>query len=166
MERYDSSADYLAALASRGAMPPGFGVATAATAFEPPERPGNELPIRVTLLMADEPADAFAATLTRNTLRGAPVQIVADLLARRAPVRGVVINNAVSNVGVATGVDDAHDRPRSPGRARRRRRAGVRPRLHRRDRLAAFRSSRSAPSCPAWSPPAPPAAWCRRRGRS
>ena len=107
VERYDSSDDYLGALASRGALPPGFGVATAATAFEPPERPGKELPIRVTLLLADQPADAFAATLTRNTLRGAPVRIVDDLLARRAPVRGVVINNAVSNVGVATGVDDA-----------------------------------------------------------
>ena len=33
VERYDSSADYLAALASRGALPPGFGVATAATAL-------------------------------------------------------------------------------------------------------------------------------------
>ncbi|MCY4375085.1 MAG: hypothetical protein OXC31_15090, partial [Spirochaetaceae bacterium] len=107
MERYDTSAGYMAALEARGALPPGFGVATAATAFEPPERPGKELPLRVTMLLADEPTDSFAATLTRNTLRGAPVQIVADLLAGRVPVRGMVINNAVSNVGVATGVDDA-----------------------------------------------------------
>ncbi len=107
MERYESSADYQAALEARGALPTGFGVATAATAFEPPERPGKELPLRVTLLLADRPTPAFAATLTRNALRGAPVRIVADLLERRAPVRGVVINNAVSNVGVASGVDDA-----------------------------------------------------------
>ena len=107
VERYDTSADYLAALEARGTLPLGFGVATAATAFEPPERPGKELPLRVTLLLAERPTDAFAATLTRNALRGAPVQIVEDLLARRVPVRGVVINNAVSNVGVASGVDDA-----------------------------------------------------------
>ena len=107
MERYSTSEDYLAALASRGALPPGFEVATAVTTFEPPERPGKELPLRITLLLADRPTDAFAATLTRNTLRGAPVQIVADLIARRVPVRGVVINNAVSNVGVTSGVDDA-----------------------------------------------------------
>lgn len=107
MESYDTSADYLAALYSRGSLPLGFGVATAATTFEPPERPGKELPLRVALLMADRPTDAFAATLTRNSLRGAPVQIAADLIARRLPVRGVVINNAVSNVGVDSGVDDA-----------------------------------------------------------
>ena len=107
MEHYESSADYLAALETRGALPAGFAVATAATAFEPPERPGKELPLRVTLLLADRPTPAFAATLTRNALRGAPVQVVADLLDRRAPVRGVVVNNAVSNVGVASGVDDA-----------------------------------------------------------
>lgn len=107
VERYETSADYLAALEGRGALPPGFGVATAATSFEPSERPGRELPLRVALLMAERPADAFAATLTRNALRGAPVQIVDDLLARRVPVRGVLINNAVSNVGVATGVNDA-----------------------------------------------------------
>ena len=107
MERYESSADYQAALEARGAVPAGFAVATAATAFEPPERPGKELPLRVTLLLADRPTPAFAATLTRNALRGAPVSIVADLLERRAPVRGVLINNAVSNVGVASGADDA-----------------------------------------------------------
>ena len=107
MEHYESSADYLAALEARGALPAGFAVAAAATAFEPPERPGKELPMRVTLLLADRPTPAFAATLTRNALRGAPVQVVADLLDRRAPVRGVVVNNAVSNVGVASGVDDA-----------------------------------------------------------
>ena len=107
VEHYETSADYLAALEARGTLPPGFGVATAATAFEPPERPGKELPLRLTLLLAERPTDAFAATLTRNTLRGAPVQIVADLLTGRVPVRGVVINNAVSNVGVASGVDDA-----------------------------------------------------------
>ena len=107
MEHYESSADYLAALEARGALPAGFGVAAAATAFEPPERPGKELPLRVALLLADRPTPAFAATLTRNALRGAPVQVVADLLDRRAPVRGVLVNNAVSNVGVASGVDDA-----------------------------------------------------------
>ena len=107
MEHYESSADYLAALEARGALPAGFGVAAAATAFEPPERPGKALPLRVALLLADRPTPAFAATLTRNALRGAPVQVVADLLDRRAPVRGVLVNNAVSNVGVASGVDDA-----------------------------------------------------------
>lgn len=107
MERYESSAGYQAALEARGAVPAGFAAATAATAFEPPERPGKELPLRVTLLLADRPTPAFAATLTRNALRGAPVSMVADLLERRAPVRGVLINNAVSNVGVASGVDDA-----------------------------------------------------------
>lgn len=107
MERYESSAAYQAALEARGAVPAGFAAATAATAFEPPERPGKELPLRVTLLLADRPTPAFAATLTRNALRGAPVSMVADLLERRAPVRGVLINNAVSNVGVASGVDDA-----------------------------------------------------------
>jgi glutamate N-acetyltransferase/amino-acid N-acetyltransferase len=107
VEHYETSADYLAALEARGTLPPGFAVATAATAFEPPERPGKELPLRVTLLLAERPTDAFAATLTRNTLRGAPVQIVADLLTGRVPVRGVLINNAVANVGVASGVDDA-----------------------------------------------------------
>lgn len=106
-ESYDTTDEYLQALESRGALPPGFRVATAATFFEPPERPNKKLPIKVTLLLLDHPAEAFAATLTRNALRGAPVEIVADLLRRRAPVCGVLINNAVANVGVATGKDDA-----------------------------------------------------------
>ena len=107
VERYDTTDAYLQALDARGTLPPGFRVATAATSFEPPERPGKELPLKVTLLLLDEPASAFAATLTRNALRGAPVQIVADLLRRGEPVRGVLINNAVANVGVASGLDDA-----------------------------------------------------------
>ncbi len=106
-EHYNSTDEYLQALNDRGKMPPGFQVATIATSFEPPERPSKKLSIKSALLMLDEPSPSFAATLTRNALRGAPVEIVEDLLRRDVPVRGILINNAVANVGVATGKDDA-----------------------------------------------------------
>ena len=106
-EHYSATDEYLQALDERGKMPSGFQIATTATSFEPPERPNKKLSIKSTLLILDKPSPSFAGTLTRNALRGAPVEIVEDLLRRDVPVRGILINNAVANVGVATGKDDA-----------------------------------------------------------
>lgn len=107
MERYASEADYLAALAQRGVLPKGFRVASTRLSFVPNERPTQEpYAMNLALLMADRPTDSFAGVFTRNAFPGAPV-ILARKRMNEERVQGVLVNNKISNVCTATGIEDA-----------------------------------------------------------
>lgn len=104
---FASEADYLGFLDAQALLPAGFRVATTRISFTPKERPTLE-PYRMNLglILADEPTEAFAAVFTRNAFPGAPVILGRERLGETT-IQGVLINNKISNVRSATGLDDA-----------------------------------------------------------
>lgn len=110
MSDFLSEGDYLEYLESAGRLPAGFRVSTAEIGFVPRERPVEKpLPMRLTLLLLDKPTEDFAGLFTRNRFPGAPVLIGRERLKSAGRVRGVLINNKVSNVCAPSGVQDAED---------------------------------------------------------
>ncbi len=106
-ESFSSESDYLKELASRSALPDGFRCATTSLEFFPRERSiAKPLPMNLALILLDEPSTDFAAVFTRNRFPGAPVLIGRRRLKQEA-IRGVLINNKISNVGAPRGEDDA-----------------------------------------------------------
>jgi len=107
MEGFSSEADYLQELDRRAVLPEGFRASTGRLTFTPQERPTQE-PYRMnlSLLLADEPTEVFASVLTRNAFPGAPILLARKRMGERA-VRGVLVNNKISNVCTASGVEDA-----------------------------------------------------------
>ena len=107
MESFSSEADYLEVLSKRAELPEGFQVSTGRLTFVPQERPTQE-PYRMNLalLLADEPTDCFAGVFTRNAFPGAPVLMARERMRERL-LRGILVNNKISNVCTATGVEDA-----------------------------------------------------------
>jgi glutamate N-acetyltransferase/amino-acid N-acetyltransferase len=65
--------------------------------------------MRMTLVLLDRPASACAALFTRNRFPGAPVIIGRRRAAAGGPVRGVLVNNKISNVCAPDGVRDAEE---------------------------------------------------------
>ncbi len=109
MTHFTSQEQYLRYLDSRGGLPEGFRVGTGELAFFPRERSlQTPLPMRLTLILLDEPSGDFAGVYTRNTFPGAPVLIGRQRL-DGAQVRGVLINNKISNVRAPRGVEDAEE---------------------------------------------------------
>lgn len=106
---YDRAEDYLADVETRAVLPGGFRTATVDLSFRPVERPVPQpLPMRLNLLLLDEPTAAFGGLFTRNAFPGAPVLLGRGLLAEPLS-RGVVINNKVANVGGPSAVADARE---------------------------------------------------------
>ena len=104
---YQSAEEYLADVEKRSGLPSGFRTATVDLTFRPSERPVPQpLPMRLNLLLLDEPTAAFAGVFTRNAFPGAPVILGRELLAEPLS-RGVLINNKIANVGGPTAVEDA-----------------------------------------------------------
>ncbi|MDR3200607.1 MAG: bifunctional glutamate N-acetyltransferase/amino-acid acetyltransferase ArgJ [Spirochaetales bacterium] len=112
MESFSTREEYLAYLERAGGLPEGFRVGTAALTFLPGERPvASALPMRLTLVLLDKPTRDFAALFTQNLFPGAPVIIGRERM-KSAPaggMRGVIINNKISNVCAPQGVQDAED---------------------------------------------------------
>ena len=107
MESYTSEADYLRALESRAALPQGFRCAVKPLTFRPRERATPDaLPMNLSLILMDRPTANFAAVFTRNKFPGAPVLIGRRRLEEKS-VRGVLINNKISNVCTPHGERDA-----------------------------------------------------------
>jgi len=104
---YKSVEEYWSDLERRSALPQGFRTATVDLTFRPVERPVPQpLPMRLNLLVLDEPTAAFAGVFTRNAFPGAPVVLGRELLS--VPLtRGVLINNKVANVGGPSALVDA-----------------------------------------------------------
>ncbi len=107
METYSSESEYLAALAGRAALPRGFRCAVQPISFRPRERESAQpLPMNLALIQLDRPTSDFAAVFTRNLFPGAPVLVDRSRL-QRAAIRGVLVNNKISNVCTPHGVQDA-----------------------------------------------------------
>ena len=100
---FTSRDEHRAWLSTQAALPAGFRVGTHRFAFTPVEAP-KPARMTVTVIALDEPTASFAGMFTRNAFPGAPV-----LIGRRrldaAQLRGVVINNKVSNVCAPGGVE-------------------------------------------------------------
>ena len=107
MESFQSEAQYIDELKGRAALPRGFRCATAALRFQPRERETPELlPMNLSLILLDEETPDFAATFTRNRFPGAPVLIGRERLSH-ARMRGILVNNKISNVCTPRGAEDA-----------------------------------------------------------
>ncbi|HEY9594538.1 MAG TPA: bifunctional ornithine acetyltransferase/N-acetylglutamate synthase, partial [Spirochaetia bacterium] len=106
MESYSSESQYLEALAARSVLPRGFRVATKGITFFPRERKIDApLPMNLSLILLDEPTRDFGAVFTRNRFPGAPVIVDRERLGR-ATIRGVLVNNKISNVCAPRGVEN------------------------------------------------------------
>lgn len=75
--------------------------------FFPAERQlAKPLPMNLSLILADEPTELFAGCTTRNRFPGWPVVIGRERLSGRR-LRGILVNNKISNVNTAGGREDA-----------------------------------------------------------
>jgi glutamate N-acetyltransferase/amino-acid N-acetyltransferase len=107
MESFHSESEYIKVLEARSALPEGFRASTVGLRFFPEERSvGEPLPMNLSLIELSEETRDFAALFTKNRFPGAPVLIGRERLPRQA-VRGVLINNKISNVCAPGGREDA-----------------------------------------------------------
>jgi len=107
METYSSENQYLAALQDRSALPAGFRAATTPLTFFPAEKKmAQPMKMNLSLILLDEPTAAFAAVYTRNSMPGAPVLIGRERLSNPL-LRGVLVNNRISNVCTPGGKENA-----------------------------------------------------------
>jgi glutamate N-acetyltransferase/amino-acid N-acetyltransferase len=107
VESYDSESSYLRQLETRAVLPDGFRCAAREIRFSPRERRTREpLRMNLSLILLDEETPDFGAVFTRNKFPGAPVLIGRERLLRPT-VRGVLVNNKISNVCTRNGYEDA-----------------------------------------------------------
>ena len=107
METYDTESDYLRQLEARSMLPDGFTCAAREIRFSPRERRTQEpLRMNLSLILLDKETPDFGAVFTRNKFPGAPVLIGKERL-QRPTVRGVLVNNKISNVCTPHGYEDA-----------------------------------------------------------
>ena len=104
---FTNEREYLTFLETRAALPPGFSVSTDRIQFTASERPSLE-PYRMdlSLIRSNKPTDRFAAVFTKNAFPGAPVIIGRKRLSEQT-LSAILVNNKISNVRAATGVEDA-----------------------------------------------------------
>jgi len=75
-EEFDSAAAHAAFLKAQGALPRGFKVGVSKLTFNPVEEPGRtNLPMRLTLLLLDEPSNVWASMFTSNAFPGSPIKV-------------------------------------------------------------------------------------------
>lgn len=109
MEQYTSKQAYESTLAKRALLPEGFCCSTSSLTFFPREKPvKTPLRMNLSLILADRDITLFGAVYTQNRFPGAPVIIGKKRLAQPS-VRGILINNKISNVCAKTGVADAEE---------------------------------------------------------
>lgn len=107
MESYSSESEYLGALAGRAELPQGFQCAVREISFHPRERESpRPLTMNLSLIVLDRPTADFGGVFTRNRFPGAPVLIGRSRL-ERPSIRGVLVNNRISNVCTPHGTEDA-----------------------------------------------------------
>jgi len=107
VETYDSETSYLRQLEARSVLPDGFQCAAREIRFSPSERRTQEpLRMNLSLIVLDKETPDFGAVFTRNKFPGAPVLIGRERL-QRPTVRGVLVNNKISNVCTRNGYEDA-----------------------------------------------------------
>jgi len=107
VESFTSESDYLKELETRAALPHGFRCSAAPLSFFPRERSLEKpLPMNVSLIVLEKETRNFAAVFTSNRFPGAPVLIGRRRLKEPA-IRGILVNNKISNVGTPHGEKDA-----------------------------------------------------------
>jgi len=107
MEVYASRNGYIQDLVRRAELPEGFRVATTAVCFFPQEIPVKDsYTMNLSLIALQQPTDSFGAVFTRNSFPGAPV-IIGKKRLKENSIKGVLINNKISNVCAPQGVEDA-----------------------------------------------------------
>jgi glutamate N-acetyltransferase/amino-acid N-acetyltransferase len=107
VETYDTESDYLRQLETRSMLPDGFRCAAREIRFSPKERRTAELlRMNLSLILLDRETPDFGAVFTRNKFPGAPVLIGRERLSQPT-VRGVLVNNKISNVCTPNGYEDA-----------------------------------------------------------
>jgi glutamate N-acetyltransferase / amino-acid N-acetyltransferase len=107
VESYSSESEYLKDLRSRAALPMGFRAAAKGITFFPRERQiAQPLAMNLSLILLDEPTPDFGAVFTRNRFPGTPVIIDRERLGH-ASIRGVLVNNKISNVCAPNGERNA-----------------------------------------------------------
>jgi glutamate N-acetyltransferase/amino-acid N-acetyltransferase len=102
---FSSRAVHRAWLATQARLPAGFRIGITRFAFTPREMP-RPAEMTLTLIALDRPSPDFAAVFTRNAFPGAPVVIGRARLAERV-LGAILVNNKISNVCVAGGVEAA-----------------------------------------------------------
>ena len=107
-ESFSSQKDYIDSLLLRSSTPKGFLFASEQVSFYPKELLQNGKPhkINIATILAPKPTTSWAAKLTSNRFVGAPVELIRNYTKCNTPVRGIIINNKVANVGVPTGKTD------------------------------------------------------------
>ena len=76
VEEFEDAAAHTAFLKAQGRLPLGFKVGVSKLTFNPVEEPGRtNLPMRLTLIVLDEPSDVWAAMFTSNAFPGSPVKV-------------------------------------------------------------------------------------------
>ena len=82
-EEFDSAAAHAAFLKAQGALPLGFKVGVSKLTFNPIEEPGRtNLPMRLTLLLLDEPSNVWASMFTSNAFPGSPIKVLCHFWCR------------------------------------------------------------------------------------
>ncbi len=104
---FASESVYRSFLSNIAELPEGFLVSSGSISFIPGERPTLE-PYRMNLsaIALVEPTPAFGGVFTRNAFPGAPV-ILARKKIEGPLLRAILVNNKISNVRAATGIQDA-----------------------------------------------------------
>jgi glutamate N-acetyltransferase/amino-acid N-acetyltransferase len=101
-------ASYYKSLEAQNELPRGFTGATRSFTFSSAERgTSDSLRMDLSLIAVERPSSSVAAVTTTNRFPGAPVLMVRELLSSGGPVKGVLLNNKVANVGVPGGLEDA-----------------------------------------------------------
>jgi glutamate N-acetyltransferase/amino-acid N-acetyltransferase len=102
---FDSTAQHRAWLASQAALPLGFRIGTSQFEFRPVEveKPAK---MTLTLLALDAATPSFAGLFTKNAFPGAPVLVGRQRLSEPR-LRAIIVNNKISNVCAAGGVEAA-----------------------------------------------------------
>jgi glutamate N-acetyltransferase/amino-acid N-acetyltransferase len=107
MELFASLQEYQEALGQRAELPQGFQVSTTAFSFFPKEMPAKKAyPMNLSLIVLDQLTESFGAVFTRNSFPGVPV-IIGKKRLQEQRIKGVLINNKISNVCAPEGMKDA-----------------------------------------------------------
>lgn len=103
--KFESKEAYEDWLHAQSRLPAGFTIATRSFGFTPVECAKN-VSMTLTLIELEKESASFAALFTRNKFPGAPVLVGRARLEENS-IRAILVNNKVSNVGVASGVQDS-----------------------------------------------------------
>lgn len=109
MNKYKSKDEYLTDLQKQCFLPDGFSSGVASLEFQPEEKLGDELyQMNLSALVLEQETPVFGGVFTRNRFPGAPVIIGREMLELEA-VRGVIVNNRISNVCAPDGIHSSRE---------------------------------------------------------